>query len=177
MAFDSKSMTFAAVFTLHVAERDMDDIKTVRNNALSAPYAWSIRAENLGATFDSPGIWRAALPVPAEPPKRPLLSLPVSVKGAPAQTQKPRRAWNRHEPRQYDLVIYNTERMPADYVCDMLMRVFRESAQSAQVKSFFQRHIHEGPYPRDVAKTKAREVRCDAFEHDAPIPVLRYVRR
>lgn len=177
MTFDSRSMTFAAVFTLHVAEQDMDGVKTIRNSALSAPYAWSVRAENLGATYDSPGIWRASFPVPAEPPKRPLLMLPAPAKTpGSAQEIKTRRVRRAGEPRQYDLVIYNTERMPADYVRDMLVRVFRENAQSAKVKSLFQRHIHEGPYPRDAAETKAREVRSDAFEHGAPIPELRYVR-
>lgn len=180
MAFDSRSMTFAAVLTMHVAEQDMDDIKSLKNRDISAPYEWSIKAGNLGAAFHASGMWRASFPAPGAPSKRPLLMLPapsVKVCGDTKAIKSDSKKTDAREPRRYDLVIYNTERMPASYVRAMLIRVFDENAQSAQLKSLFQRHIHEGPYSRDVAQTKAREVRSDASQHGAPVPELRYVRR
>ena len=127
---------------------------------------------------DYPNVWRAALSEPGRRPEKkdsPLL-LPPPAKKDPFLVLKEKRRRDPRYPRFVELVIHNTERMPNDYMKGMLQRVFKEESVEAQAHAYLYPRIHKGPYPKDIAKAKAVEVRMDAYDHNMPIPVLRYHR-
>ena len=63
-------------------------------------------------------------------------------------------------PRQYQVLIYNDDFTPMDFVVDVLMQIFDKDAQTATMLML---SVHEGSsavagvYPRDIAYTKAAE--------------------
>ena len=63
-------------------------------------------------------------------------------------------------PRQYQVLIYNDEFTPMDFVVEVLMRIFDKEEKDAVVLML---SIHKGSYavagvyPKDIARTKAAE--------------------
>ena len=63
-------------------------------------------------------------------------------------------------PRQYQVLIYNDDFTPMDFVVEVLMRIFDKEEKDAVVLML---SIHKGSYavagvyPKDIARTKAAE--------------------
>lgn len=100
------------------------------------------------------------LPVPVSSPKR----MPV-IRRRSAPLQKP--------PQHCNIVIFNTARLPKEELKGLLMAVFSDSARDAGFHAWFQPHIPKGPYTREAAETKMRQVRDFAVEVSMPIPHMR----
>ena len=175
MSLDSKAITFAAVFTLHVEREFSSTGAAEKLRATPFHCAAKFSSETDEGMARLLPVWTASVPMNSGPERKQPLMLPAPKPTADEQVRLKRQKDPRY-PRQWDLVIYNTERMPSGYVCDMLQRVFHENAEKARFLSFFQRHIHEGPFTHDVAHTKADQVRKDASDNGQPAPHLRFIR-
>lgn len=81
-------------------------------------------------------------------------------------------AKKRRGPAFCNVLLFNTERVPADDCSMLLSRVFGREAQAARFSSWFERHITMGPYSREVAETKMRQVRQVAHECNLIAPVM-----
>ena len=77
-------------------------------------------------------------------------------------------------PRQYQVLIYNDDFTPMDFVVDVLMQIFDKDAQTATMLML---SVHEGSsavagvYPRDIAYTKAAEAVQWARQEGYPLKV------
>ena len=77
-------------------------------------------------------------------------------------------------PRQYQVLIYNDDFTPMDFVVDVLMQIFDKDAQTATMLML---SVHErssavaGVYPRDIAYTKAAEAVQWARQEGYPLKV------
>lgn len=77
-------------------------------------------------------------------------------------------------PRQYQVVIYNDDFTPMDFVVEILVRIF-DKEESAAVALMLE--IHKGKYavagiyPKDIAKTKAAQAVQWAREEGYPLKV------
>lgn len=77
-------------------------------------------------------------------------------------------------PRQYQVLIYNDDFTPMDFVVDVLMQIFDKDRQTA---TRLMLSVHEGSsavagvYPRDLAYTKAAEAVQWAREEGYPLKV------
>jgi ATP-dependent Clp protease adapter protein ClpS len=173
MSSDSRTMAFAAVFSIHV-DRETPQIRPGRE-----------RVAIHGASSDD---MQAAMPTgpmkrpdgPGRPEQKPpgRALVPYNSAAAPKEAESllDKHKKDRRYPRNYDLVLLNTERIPTDYMKDVLQRIFHEEASRANVLALFQTKIHEGPFTRDVARSKADQVREDAACKGMPAPQMRYVR-
>ncbi len=78
------------------------------------------------------------------------------------------------QPRQYQVLIYNDDFTPMDFVVEILMRIFDKEEQAAIALMM---SIHTGScavagvYPRDIAQTKAAEAVQWAREEKYPLKV------
>ena len=163
MTSDALSMTFATLFAAQVESRDLSPKTPTAAFYISEPESPVAKPT------------AASLPGANDPSKRLLLTGPpgsTKIDGEGSNLARLKR--DRRFPRQVELVIYNTERIPRGYLEDVLQRVFHESAGMAAVLAC-QSHIHRGPYPKDIARMKADSVREDAKCNKMPVPVMRYV--
>ena len=77
-------------------------------------------------------------------------------------------------PDQYQVLIYNDDFTPMDFVVEILMRIFDKEEQAAIALMM---SIHTGScavagvYPRDIAQTKAAEAVQWAREEKYPLKV------
>lgn len=77
-------------------------------------------------------------------------------------------------PRQYQVLIYNDDFTPMDFVVDVLMQIFGKDQQTATMLML---SVHEGSsavagtYPRDIAYTKAAEAVQWARDEGYPLKV------
>ncbi len=77
-------------------------------------------------------------------------------------------------PRQYQVLIYNDDFTPMDFVVEVLVRIF-EKEENAAVALMLS--IHQGScavagvYPRDIARTKAAEAVKWARSEGYPLKV------
>ena len=77
-------------------------------------------------------------------------------------------------PRQYQVLIYNDDFTPMDFVVEVLIRIFGKDADSAVTLMM---SIHKGKYavagvyPKDIAQTKATEAEQWAREEGYPLKV------
>ena len=77
-------------------------------------------------------------------------------------------------PRQYQVVIYNDDFTPMDFVVEVLMQIFEKEEQAAVALMM---SIHTGSsavagvYPKDIAQTKAAEAVQWAREEKYPLKV------
>ncbi len=77
-------------------------------------------------------------------------------------------------PRPYQVLIYNDDFTPMDFVVEVLVQIFGKEEQEA-VRLMLQ--VHEGScavagvYPRDIALTKAREATGWARQEGHPLKV------
>lgn len=77
-------------------------------------------------------------------------------------------------PRQYQVLIYNDDFTPMDFVVDVLMQIFDKDAQTATMLML---SVHEGSsavagvYPRDIAYAKAAEAVQWARQEGYPLKV------
>lgn len=157
---------------------------TIKSMMFGAFLAAQVEGRDLPRTSSQEGFNKVdpeSLPVKAaladggkEPSKQPLQSTGPSGSTETKESGLAKMKRDRRFPRQVELVIYNTERMPRDYVEDMLKRVFHENVGNALILSH-KRHIHEGPFTKDVARTKADSVRLDAERNNVPVPQIRYI--
>ena len=77
-------------------------------------------------------------------------------------------------PRQYQVLIYNDDFTPMDFVVDVLMQIFDkdEATATALILSVHKgSHAVAGVYPRDIAHTKAAEAVQWAREEGYPLKV------
>lgn len=164
MANEALSMTFATVFSMQVEGQTLP--------THSAQAAFHMAVPDTGKTQPA----QAHYPYGGgkEPPKQPLQTIGPAGSTATKESGLATMKRDRRFPRQVELVIFNTERMPREYMEDMLKRVFHENNGSALTLSY-RRHIHEGPFTKDVARTKADSVRLDAERNNVPVPQMRYV--
>ncbi|MCI9147345.1 MAG: ATP-dependent Clp protease adaptor ClpS [Hungatella sp.] len=78
------------------------------------------------------------------------------------------------EPRQYQVLIYNDDFTPMDFVVEVLMGLFDKDEPAAVALMM---NIHKGnyavagTYPRDIAKTKAAEAVQWARSEGYPLKV------
>lgn len=78
------------------------------------------------------------------------------------------------QPRQYQVLIYNDDFTPMDFVVEVLMRIFDKDEQTAAALMM---SVHTGScavagiYPRDIAQTKAAEAVRWAREEKYPLKV------
>ena len=76
-------------------------------------------------------------------------------------------------PRQYQVLIYNDDFTPMDFVVQILMEIFGKQEEEAVAML----SIHKGSsavagvYPKDIARTKAREAVDWAREEGFPLKV------
>jgi Uncharacterized conserved protein len=77
-------------------------------------------------------------------------------------------------PRQYQVLIYNDDFTPMDFVVEVLMQIFDKEEQAA-VSLMMSIHTGSyavaGVYPRDIAQTKAAEAVQWAREEKYPLKV------
>lgn len=77
-------------------------------------------------------------------------------------------------PRQYQVLIYNDDFTPMDFVVEVLVRIFDKEVNQAVTLMM---SIHKGNYavagvyPRDIAQTKALEAVSWAREEGYPLKV------
>ncbi len=77
-------------------------------------------------------------------------------------------------PAQYEVLIYNDDFTPMDFVVDVLVQIFDKDEQTATMLML---SIHEGSYavagiyPKDLAYTKAAEAVQWAREEGYPLKV------
>ena len=77
-------------------------------------------------------------------------------------------------PRQYQVLIYNDDFTPMDLVVQILMEIFGKQEEEAVALML---SIHKGSsavagvYPKDIARTKAREAVDWAREEGFPLKV------
>ncbi len=77
-------------------------------------------------------------------------------------------------PRQYQVLIYNDDFTPMDFVVEVLVRIFDKEVNQAVALMM---SIHKGNYavagvyPRDIAQTKAQEAVSWAREEGYPLKV------
>lgn len=77
-------------------------------------------------------------------------------------------------PRQYQVLIYNDDFTPMDFVVEVLVQIF-DKEQDAAVRLML--NIHEGSsavvgvYPKDIAQTKAAEAVQWARDEGYPLKV------
>lgn len=77
-------------------------------------------------------------------------------------------------PRQYQVLIYNDDFTPMDFVVQILMEIFGKQEEEAVALML---SIHKGSsavagvYPKDIARTKAREAVDWAREEGFPLKV------
>ena len=77
-------------------------------------------------------------------------------------------------PRQYQVLIYNDDFTPMDFVVEVLVRIFDKKEEDAVILML---SIHEGSsadagvYPKDIARTKAAEAVEWAREEGYPLKV------
>ena len=77
-------------------------------------------------------------------------------------------------PKQYQVLIYNDDFTPMDFVVEVLMEIFDKEEQAAVALMM---SIHRGSsavagiYPRDIAQTKAAEAMQWAREEKYPLKV------
>ena len=77
-------------------------------------------------------------------------------------------------PKQYQVLIYNDDFTPMDFVVEVLMRIFDkdEPAAVALMMSVHKgNYAVAGTYPRDIAQTKAAEAVQWAREEGYPLKV------
>ena len=77
-------------------------------------------------------------------------------------------------PRQYQVLIYNDDFTPMDFVVEVLMQIFdkEEAAATSLMLSVHQgSYAVAGVYPRDIACTKAAEAVRWAREEGYPLKV------
>ncbi len=77
-------------------------------------------------------------------------------------------------PRQYQVLIYNDDFTPMDFVVNVLMQIFdkEESAATALMLSIHKSsYAVAGVYPKDIACTKAAEPVRWAREEGHPLKV------
>lgn len=77
-------------------------------------------------------------------------------------------------PRQYQVLIYNDDFTPMDFVVDLLIQIFDKEEEAAIALMM---SIHTGSsavagvYPKDIAETKAAEAVWRAREEKYPLKV------
>lgn len=77
-------------------------------------------------------------------------------------------------PKQYQVLIYNDDFTPMDFVVDVLVQIFDKEVDQAVTLMM---SIHKGNYavagvyPRDIARTKADEAVSWAREKGYPLKV------
>lgn len=77
-------------------------------------------------------------------------------------------------PRQYQVLIYNDDFTPMDFVVEVLVQIFEKDTDSAVALMM---SIHKGNYavagvyPKDIAQTKAMEAVQWAREEGYPLKV------
>lgn len=77
-------------------------------------------------------------------------------------------------PRQYQVLIYNDDFTPMDFVVEVLVQIF-DKEQDAAVRLMLS--VHEGSfavvgvYPKDIAQTKAAEAVQWARDEGYPLKV------
>jgi len=77
-------------------------------------------------------------------------------------------------PRQYQVLIYNDDFTPMDFVVEVLVRIFdkEESAAVALMLSIHKgNYAVAGVYPKDIAQTKAAEAVQWARQEGYPLKV------
>ncbi len=78
-------------------------------------------------------------------------------------------------PRQYQVLIYNDDFTPMDFVVDVLIEIFDKDEETAVALMM---SIHTGSsavagiYPKDIAETKAAEAVRWAREEKYPLKVV-----
>lgn len=77
-------------------------------------------------------------------------------------------------PRQYQVLIYNDDFTPMDFVVEVLVRIFDKTEEEAVLLML---SIHKGScaiagvYPKDIARTKASQAVKWAREEGYPLKV------
>jgi ATP-dependent Clp protease adaptor protein ClpS len=90
----------------------------------------------------------------------------------PDTTVKPKKEEKTGHPKQYQVVMFNDDFTPYEFVVMMLMRFFGKSQQEAEALMW---SIHRtgkgvcGVYSKDVAETKAKEVMDWARHEQHPL--------
>lgn len=77
-------------------------------------------------------------------------------------------------PRQYQVVIYNDDFTPMDFVVEVLVNIFgkeEEAAVALMLKIHKGQYAVAGVYPKDIAKTKAAQAVQWAREEGYPLKV------
>ena len=77
-------------------------------------------------------------------------------------------------PKQYQVLIYNDDFTPMDFVVEILVRIFdKEEAAAVALMLDIHKGSHAvaGVYPRDIAQTKAAEAVWLAREAGYPLKV------
>ncbi|MCI8430394.1 MAG: ATP-dependent Clp protease adaptor ClpS [Lachnospiraceae bacterium] len=77
-------------------------------------------------------------------------------------------------PRQYQVLIYNDDFTPMDFVVNVLMHIFDKDEPTAvalMMSVHKGSHAVAGVYPRDLAQTKAAEAVQWAREEGYPLKV------
>ncbi len=77
-------------------------------------------------------------------------------------------------PRQYQVLIYNDDFTPMDFVVEVLIQIFdkeEEEAVALMMNIHTGSHAVAGIYPRDIARTKAMEAVQWAREEKYPLKV------
>lgn len=77
-------------------------------------------------------------------------------------------------PRQYQVLVYNDDFTPMDFVVNVLVQIFDKDEKSAVALMLSIHHGNyavAGEYPRDIAQTKAEEAVRWAREEGYPLKV------
>lgn len=77
-------------------------------------------------------------------------------------------------PRQYQVLIYNDDFTPMDFVVEVLKQIFHKNEEEAvalMLSIHKGSHAVAGVYPRDIAQTKAAEAVQWAREEGYPLKV------
>ncbi len=75
-------------------------------------------------------------------------------------------------PAQYNVVVYNDDYTPMEFVVQLIQRVFAKdelSATQIMLRIHNQGQAVCGQYPKDIAETKAAQVVSIAQEHGYPL--------
>ena len=77
-------------------------------------------------------------------------------------------------PRPYEVLIYNDDFTPMDFVVDVLMQIFEKDEPTAvalMMSVHKGSHAVAGVYPKDIAQTKAAEAVQWARDEGYPLKV------
>lgn len=156
MANEAISMTFAAIFTAQVESHDLPGPSVRAAFHIPAP-----TAETRPVTAHMPG---------TNDPSRRLLPPPVNTINTEEPSRLSEMKRDRRYPRMVWLEIANPRTRTDGFVQLALEKVFRENADIAARLAGNKRKIHEGPFTREIAEVKKRQVRDLAKAEEKPAP-------